>query len=64
MKEGANVGCILANATNLTRDLVNQPSNHMMPHGLAHATHDTAAKNGLKCDVFNVEQIAELRWAQ
>jgi leucyl aminopeptidase len=60
VKQGARVGRILADATNFTRDLVNQPSNHMTPHILAHAAQDMAAKNGLKCQVFNVEQIAEL----
>ena len=60
LKEGARAGRILAEATNLTRDLVNQPSNHMTPHILADAARDMAAKNRLKCDVLNVEQIAEL----
>lgn len=60
VKEGARVGRILADATNFTRDLVNQPSNHMTPHSLAHAARDMAEKNGLKCEVLNLEQIAEL----
>ena len=60
VQEGARVGHVLADATNFTRDLVNQPSNHMTPHILAHAARDMAEKNGLKCEVFNVEQIAAL----
>jgi leucyl aminopeptidase len=60
VQAGARVGRILAEATNFTRDLVNQPSNHMTPHTLAHAAQDMAAKNGCKCEVLNLEQIAEL----
>jgi leucyl aminopeptidase len=32
----------------------------MTPHSLAQAAQDMAAKNGLKCEVFNVGQISEL----
>jgi leucyl aminopeptidase len=60
VQEGARAGRILADATNFTRDLVNQPSNHMTPHMLAQAARDMATKNGLGCEVFDVEQIAGL----
>jgi leucyl aminopeptidase len=60
VQEGARVGRILAEATNFTRDLVNQPSNHMTPHALADAARDMAARNHLKCEALNLEQMAEL----
>jgi leucyl aminopeptidase len=60
VQEGTRVGRILAEATNFTRDLVNQPSNHMTPHILADAARDMAVRNHLICEVLNIEQIAEL----
>jgi len=60
VQEGARVGRILAEATNFTRDLVNQPSNHMTPHILADAARDMAARNHQKCEVLSLEQMAEL----
>ncbi len=60
VQEGARVGRILAEATNFTRDLVNQPSNHMTPHILADAARDMAARNHLECEVLSLEQMAGL----
>ncbi len=60
VQEGARVGRILADATNFTRDLVNQPSNHMTPRILAEEARDMARHNHLICDVLNIDQMAEL----
>jgi leucyl aminopeptidase len=60
VEAGMHVGRILAEATNLTRDLVNQPSNHMTPHILADAARVVASQNGLQCQVLGLEQMAEL----
>jgi leucyl aminopeptidase len=60
VEAGARVGRILAEATNLTRDLVNQPSNHMTPHMLADTARVVASQNGLQCQVLGLEQMAEL----
>jgi leucyl aminopeptidase len=61
VEAGARAGRILAEATNLTRDLVNQPSNHMTPHILADTARVMASQNGLQCQVLSLEQMAELR---
>jgi leucyl aminopeptidase len=60
VEAGARVGRILADATNLSRDLVNQPSNHMTPHSLADAARVMASQNKLHCQVMSLEQMAEL----
>jgi leucyl aminopeptidase len=60
VEAGARTGRILAEATNLARDLVNQPSNHMTPHILADAARAVASQNGLSCQVLSLEQMAEL----
>ena len=61
VEAGARVGRILAEATSLTRDLVNQPSNHMTPHVLADTARVVASQNGLQCQVLGLEQMAELK---
>jgi leucyl aminopeptidase len=60
MQEGARVGRILADATNLTRNLVNQPSNHLTPRMLAYEAREMARRNHLICEVLNIDQMAEL----
>ncbi len=57
---GARVGRILAEATDFTRDLVNQPSNFMTPVLLAEAAHTMAAREGLRFEVLDRDQMAEL----
>lgn len=60
VEAGARVGRILADATSLARDLVNQPSNHMTPHILADAARDMAERNNLRCEALGLEQMAEM----
>lgn len=61
VEAGARIGRILAEATSLTRDLVNQPSNHMTPHILADTARVVASQNRLQCQVLGLEQMAELK---
>ncbi len=52
---------ILGEAQNFTRDLVNEPSNHMTPTILAERARKMAAEVGLKCEVYGADKIKELK---
>jgi leucyl aminopeptidase len=52
---------ILAESQNFTRDLVNEPSNHMTPTILAERAQQMAKETGLKCEVFGPDKIKELK---
>ncbi len=50
-------GVILAQATNLTRDLANAPSNHLYPVDLANEAVKMAAEVGIECYVMEREEM-------
>jgi leucyl aminopeptidase len=52
---------ILAESQNFTRDLVNEPSNHMTPTILANRAQQMAKETGLKCEVYGPDKIKELK---
>jgi leucyl aminopeptidase len=52
---------ILAESQNFTRDLVNEPSNHMTPTILAERAQQMAKETGLKCEVYGPDKIKELK---
>ncbi|MEO8539571.1 MAG: leucyl aminopeptidase [bacterium] len=52
LKAAATKGVILAEATNLARDLSNEPSNHLTPSDLASRAADVAKENGLEIEVL------------
>ncbi len=59
LEAGVARGVILAEATNLTRDLANEPSNHLTPSDLAARAADVAKEHGLELEVlerFDMEQ--------
>mgnify|MGYP001369289780 CR=1 FL=1 len=51
---------ILAGATNLARDLINEPPNVLTPSELANRASTMAKEVGLECEVWNKAKIAEL----
>ncbi|HEY3453018.1 MAG TPA: leucyl aminopeptidase [Bryobacteraceae bacterium] len=53
-------GRIVAEAQNLTRDLVNEPANKLTPAGLAEAASRMAAEAGLECEVLDEKAMAAL----
>ena len=60
--EGAlEVGRILGESQNFTRDLVNEPGNRMTPTVLAERARKMAAETGLRCEVYGAEKIKELK---
>jgi leucyl aminopeptidase len=50
----------MAEAANLTRDFANEPSNALTPPEMAERAKALAKKNGLQCEVFNENQLAEM----
>ena len=60
LKEGCEVGRILAEATILARDLDNEPGNYMTPTDLANAAEKVAADFGLECKIFEKKDIEEM----
>ena len=50
-------GKVVAQATNLARDMVNEPANHMTPSQMAEAAKEIASKYDLECKVFDREDM-------
>ncbi|MFH1169081.1 MAG: leucyl aminopeptidase [Chloroflexota bacterium] len=59
VQQGCNRGTVLAEAANLARDLVNEPSNYMTPANMAEAARKLAESYGLEITVLEREQMAE-----
>jgi leucyl aminopeptidase len=60
--EGAmQVGRIVAESQNFTRDLVNEPSNLMTPTILADRAKKMAAEVGLSCEAYDADKIKALK---
>ncbi len=60
LEEGSHKGKIIAEATNLARDMVNEPANYMTPSHMAETATKLAKSHGLEVSVLEREQIAEL----
>jgi leucyl aminopeptidase len=54
-----NLGHIVGESQNFTRDLVNEPSNRMTPTILAERAKKMAQEVGLKCEVYGADKIKE-----
>jgi len=60
LEQGYHKGRILAEATNLARDMVNEPANYMTPNQMAETAKRLAETCGLELSVFEREQMQEL----
>ena len=60
LEQGVRTGAIVAQATNLARDMVNEPANHMTPTHMAEAARKVAEEHGLAITVLEREQMQEL----
>ena len=60
LEEGSDKGRILAEATNLARDMVNEPANYMTPSHMAETAMRLDKSYGLEVSVLEREQLAEL----
>ena len=59
LAEGCHKGRILAEATNLARDMVNEPANYMTPSHMADTATRLAETYGLEISVLEREQMQE-----
>ncbi|MFH1406784.1 MAG: leucyl aminopeptidase [Candidatus Omnitrophota bacterium] len=59
-QDGAERGKILADATNLARDLINEPANCLTPEELVTRAKEIARKGNLECQVFDKAKMREL----
>jgi leucyl aminopeptidase len=57
---GSRRGRVLAEATNLARDLVNEPANYMTPTIMAEEARRLAERHGLECQVLERAEMQEL----
>jgi len=60
LEQGYHKGKVMAEATNLARDMVNEPANHMTPSHMAETARRLAETYGLELNVLEREQMQEL----
>ena len=60
LEKGSDKGRVLAEATNLARDMVNEPANYMTPSHMAETAMKLAKSYGLEVSVLERKQMAEL----
>jgi leucyl aminopeptidase len=60
LEEGSNKGKVLAEATNLARNMVNEPANYMTPNHMAKMAKSLAESHGLEVSVLEQGQMTEL----
>ena len=60
LEQGCYKGRVLAEATNLARDMVNEPANYMTPTHMAEAAKKLGETYGLELNVLEREQMQEL----
>jgi leucyl aminopeptidase len=61
LQQAHDEAVIIGESQNFTRDLVNEPSNHMTPTILAERAKKMAKEVGLKCETYGAEKIKELK---
>jgi len=61
LEEGSHKGRVLAEATNLARDMVNEPANYMTPSHMAEKAKKLAKSHGLEISVLEREQMKEMK---
>jgi len=60
LERGCYKGKVLAEATNMARDMVNEPANYMTPSHMAEKAKELAQSYGLELDILDREQMQEL----
>ncbi|MFC1981195.1 leucyl aminopeptidase [Chloroflexota bacterium] len=60
LERGCAKGKVLAEATNLARDMVNEPANYMTPTHMAETAIRLAESYGLEISILEREQLAEM----
>ncbi len=60
LSTAAEEGAVYAEATNLARDMVNEPANYMTPSRMAELAQDLAATHGLSATVYDRDDMVSL----
>ena len=60
LEQGCATGRIMAEATNLARDMANEPANYMTPTEMAEMARKVAQDHGLECQVLEQEDMERL----
>ena len=60
LERGVQEGSILAEATVVCRDMVNEPANHMTPTQMVEVALEVARSGGLEIEVFERDSIAKM----
>jgi len=60
LEKGCAIGRVMAEATNLARDMINEPANFMTPADMAEVAKKVAAEYNLECTILEREQMQEL----
>ena len=60
LEKGSTKGKVLAEATNLARDMVNEPANYMTPTHMAEMATKLAESRGLEVSILDQEKMAEM----
>lgn len=60
LEQGSHKGRIIAEATNLARDMSNEPANYMTPKDMAEVAQKLAAEYGLEVTVLEREEIEKM----
>ncbi len=61
LQAAIEIGTIIGEAQNFTRDLVNEPSNRMTPSILADRAKKMCEEMGLRCEIYGADKIKELK---
>lgn len=61
VEAGFKEGVIIGESQNFTRNLVNEPGNRMTPTILGHKAAEMSQEFGLKCEIFGMEKLHELK---
>jgi leucyl aminopeptidase len=61
LQPAIDVGTIIGEAQNFTRDLVNEPGNRMTPTILADRARKMCEETGLQCEIYGPDKIKELK---
>ena len=60
IEAGVKLGCTVAKASIVARDMVNEPANHMTPSRMAEAAEKVAKEQGLKIQVLENAEIKKM----
>jgi leucyl aminopeptidase len=61
LERAAEIGRMIGESQNFTRDLVNEPGNRMTPTILADRAKRMCEEVGLKCEIYGADKIKELK---